>query len=103
MAHLAAFAGLVFLVQVDANPWNGQRAIEMRCVTTPSSFARGGPRVIEPEIAEQVGDGGRLYNRHVPQGKVADGAHQLLELAGDAGAFAGVVAVVRARGEFVDE
>ena len=37
------------------------------------------------------------------EGQVADGADQLLKLAGDAGALAGVVAVVRAGRELVDQ
>ena len=57
MPHLAAFAGLVFFVQMDSNARNCQRAVEMR-------------RMVEPEIAEQVSDGGRLNDRNVAQGQV---------------------------------
>jgi len=56
MAHLAAFARLVFLVEVNANARNGQRAIEMRSV-------------VEPEIAEQVGNGGRHDDGNIAEGR----------------------------------
>ena len=57
----------------------------------------------EPEVAEEVGDGAGLDDGGGAEGQVADGADELLELAGDAGAFAGVVAVVGAGGELVDQ
>ena len=58
---------------------------------------------VEPEIAKEIGDGGGLDYGHVSQREVADGAHSLLELAGDAGPLTGVVAVVGTRCELVDE
>ncbi len=63
----------------------------------------GGTFCGEPEVAEEVDDGGGAEDVGRAEGEVADGADVLFELAGDAGALAGVVGVVGAGGEFVDE
>src|SRR5256885_14202968 len=56
-----------------------------------------------PDVAKQVHDGGWPDNARVAEGEVARGAHQLLELSGNARAFAGVIRVVRPRREFIHE
>jgi hypothetical protein len=56
-----------------------------------------------PEVAEQVHDRGRTDDTGVAQWEVANRARELLELAGGAGALAGVIRVVRARCELVHE
>jgi len=58
---------------------------------------------LQPDLAEEVGDGAGLDDIGRAERQVADGADELLKLAGDAGALAGVVAVVRTRREFVDQ
>ena len=90
MTHLATLTRLMFFVEMQAHSGHSKRQIEPGI-----SF--------EPDIAEQVGDRGGLHDADVAERQIADRADCLLELAGDAGAFAGVVAVVRARGEFVDK
>lgn len=95
MSHLSPRAGRVFFVEVKADSGNGERFVEARFAWLAIGF--------EPKVPEQISDGGGLDDGDISQRKIADGAHALLELAGDAGALAGVVAVVGAGREFVDE
>ncbi len=95
VAHLATAARAQFFVEVKAHAWDGEGGVE-------AGLARGAVWT-DPDLAEKVGDGGWLDDFDVAEGKVADGANMLLKLAGHAGALAGVIAVVRARGELVDE
>ncbi len=55
----------------------------------------------QPKITQQVGDRRRPHNPHIAQRQIAHRAHRLLELAGNAAALAGVVAVVRARRQLI--
>jgi len=95
MSHLASGFGGVFFVEVETGFGNGEGAGE-----------RWGSRSVrcpEPEVAEEVDDGGGANDGGVPEGKIADGAHVLFELRGDTGALACMIGVVRARGHFIDQ
>jgi len=59
--------------------------------------------LVQPQVAEQVCDRGRLHYGDVTQGKVADRPNKLFKLASDASSLAGVVAIMRPRGELIDQ
>ena len=95
MSHFASTSRPELFVQVELYARNGKGLIE--------AGLSGATAFVEPDVAEQVDDGGGLNDGCVAQGKIADGPDVLLKLAGDAGAFAGMVAVVGPRRELIDE
>ncbi len=95
MSHLATASRPELFVQVELHSRDGKRFIK-------AGLTRMSVRV-EPDVAEEVDDSGGLDDGGISKGQIADGADVLLKLAGHAGAFAGVITVVRARREFVDE
>lgn len=92
MAHFAGGTGLGFAVEMEAEIGVGECG-------WPVGSAAG----IDPDIAEEVGHGGGGTELGGAEGKPADGADLLFELAGDAGVEGEVARVVGTRGEFVDE
>src|SRR5882757_5042847 len=90
MAHFAAGSGGVLFVEVQADTVDFERAVEARLA-------------VGPRVAQQIRDGGGAKYACAAQRKIADGAYVLLELADNAGAFAGVIAVMRPRRKLVDE
>ena len=68
VSHLTSFFGNFLFIKVDADAGHGHR------------FVKGGMRVIEPEVAEQVDDGGGVKDFSGSERKIADGADTLLEL-----------------------
>lgn len=95
MAHFAAFAGNVFFIQVQADAGNSQSQIE------------AGSNVwilrVQPDFSEEIHNRGGLHDRNISQRKIAHSADGLFKLAGDAGAFAGVIAIVRSWSEFIHQ
>src|SRR5688572_25858844 len=91
VAHLSSRPGLALAVErePDAGDLEGRREV--------------GGAALRPEVAEQVDDGRRARRLDRAQGKRAGGPHELLELPGRARRLAPVMAVVRARGELVDQ
>ena len=81
---------VVLFIEMQAHAVDLERAIEMRLA-------------VGPYIAQQIRDRRGTKNVSAAQRKIADRAHVLLKLADNAGALAGVIAVVRARRKLVDE
>src|SRR5262245_40414641 len=89
VAHFAANTRLRFAIEVEFYIRKGEGG-------GPIGFAA------LPNIAEQIGHGGRTMLARGAEGETADGADLLLELAGGAGVDREVAGIMRAGSEFVD-
>src|SRR3954452_6082852 len=90
MSHLAASPRAALAIEMNANAGMRQHRVESR----RSAF---------PELAEQVEDRAGPQRRRVSEGQVADGSHQLFELARGAGDFRLVKRIVRPRRQLVHQ
>src|SRR5688572_3048245 len=91
MAHLPSRSGLALAVEMQLHARQLEGALEGRIDP------------VAPELAEEIRDRRRTHDFGRAERQVAHGAHELLELARDAGRLARVIAVVRSGRELVDQ
>src|SRR4051812_42563256 len=90
MPHLSSWARRFLSIEVQPDAGFPQHAIERRLA-------------VLPEIAKEVDDRRGAKDGWIPEWQIADGAHELLELARRACGFRLMEGIVRARGELVHQ
>src|SRR5512138_1918080 len=86
MAHLTARSGAGLSIEMQAHAGSGERRF------------KGWLRTLDPEVAKEIHDRSGSQHRWIAEGKIANGADELLELtrrAGDLGLVKGVVGTRR--------
>ena len=96
MPHFSAFFGVFFAVQMQMCTWQRQDLVPRRRYGFQSTL-------LKPHIAQNIQHDGWAVLTRLRQRQLAKRADLQLELRDIAGVYRVMAAVVRARGDFVDD